>query len=277
MFFCIGKRTIYHAVSVFSLVLLAFGLFWGFRLQTDQPLAVAAANYEWGLSFQEENQPPVPNLSAEKLAPYDAYYYYPQTAQKTLYLTFDCGYENGNMPAILDALKKHNAQGAFFVVGPYIEQNPELVKRMAAEGHIVGNHSWHHPNMTTKSQAEFQKELADVEAVYKQVVGTDMPKFYRPPEGKFSDENLTWAQQLGYRTVFWSLAYVDWKVDAQPTKEQAFEKILPRTHDGAIVLLHSTSSTNAQILDELLTTWEEQGYHFGSLYDLGKQQEGQAR
>lgn len=277
MFFCIGKRTIYHAVSIFSLALLVLGLFWGFRLQTDQPLAVAAANYEWGLSFQEENQPPVPNLSAEKLAPYDAYYYYPQTAQKTLYLTFDCGYENGNMPTILDALKKHNAQGAFFVVGPYIEQNPELVKRMAAEGHIVGNHSWHHPNMTTKSQTEFQKELADVEAVYKQVVGTDMPKFYRPPEGKFSDENLTWAQQLGYRTVFWSLAYVDWKVDAQPTKEQAFEKILPRTHDGAIVLLHSTSSTNAQILDELLTTWEEQGYHFGSLYDLGKQQEGQAK
>ena len=223
MFFCIGKRTIYHAVSIFSLALLVFGLFWGFRLQTDQPLAVAAANYEWGLSFQEENQPPVPNLSAEKLAPYDAYYYYPQTAQKTLYLTFDCGYENGNMPTILDALKKHNAQGAFFVVGPYIEQNPELVKRMAAEGHIVGNHSGHHPNMTTKSQTEFQKELADVEAVYKQVVGTDMPKFYRPPEGKFSDENLTWAQQLGYRTVFWSLAYVDWKVDAQPTKEQAFE------------------------------------------------------
>ena len=277
MFFCIGKRTIYHAVSIFSLALLVLGLFWGFRLQTDQPLAVAAANYEWGLSFQEENQPPVPNLSAEKLAPYDAYYYYPQTAQKTLYLTFDCGYENGNMPTILDALKKHNAQGAFFVVGPYIEQNPELVKRMAAEGHIVGNHSWHHPNMTTKSQTEFQKELADVEAVYKQVVGTDMPKFYRPPEGKFSAENLTWAQQLGYRTVFWSLAYVDWKVDAQPTKEQAFEKILPRTHDGAIVLLHSTSSTNAQILDELLTTWEEQGYHFGSLYDLGKQQEGQAK
>lgn len=269
MFYCMGRKTSRILMGgVLAVCLAAGGITAAAAAAQPQAVQVVSRdNYEWGLSFQEENQPPVPNLSAEELAPYNAHYYAPE-AGKRLYLTFDAGYENGNTTAILDALKKHNAPGAFFVVGPYIRDYPDLVKRMVEEGHIVGNHSWHHPNMTQKSQEEFAQELALVEEQFRETVGQEMEKFYRPPEGKFSDDNLQWAQDLGYCTVFWSLAYVDWNTENQPTAEQAFSKLIPRTHDGAVVLLHSTSSTNAAILDELLTRWEEMGYTFGSLREL---------
>ena len=191
------------------------------------------------------------------------------TSQKVLYLTFDCGYENGCTEAILDALKKHNAPAAFFVVGHMIESAPDIVRRMAAEGHIVGNHTYHHPDMSSISDmAAFQKELTDLETLYQETTGQPLSKFYRPPQGKYSVENLKQAQQLGYTTVFWSLAYVDWNTDDQPSAEEAYAKLLPRIHDGAIVLLHSTSATNAAILDDLLTKWEEMGYTFASLDQL---------
>lgn len=232
---------------------------------------IPAAVTDWGLSFQTEGAPPIGNASAEQLAQYDAFYV-GDTTQKTIYLTFDAGYENGFTPAILDALKKHQAPAAFFVVGNYIETAPELVKRMVEEGHIVGNHTYHHPDMSKISDAAaFQKELDDLAALYEQTTGQPLQKFYRPPQGKFSEENLKQAQSLGYHTIFWSLAYVDWYTDNQPSHDAAFQKLLPRIHDGAIVLLHSTSQTNAEILDELLTKWEEMGYTFGSLDALAAQ------
>ena len=230
--------------------------------------AVEASAVNWGLSFPAEGQPPVGNAAAEELAQYDAYYL-GDTAQKVIYLTFDCGYENGCTEKILDALKKHRAPAAFFVVGHMIESAPDIVRRMAAEGHIVGNHTFHHPDMSSISdQSAFQQELDALAALYKETTGQDLSRFYRPPQGKYSVDNLKQAQALGYRTIFWSLAYVDWYADGQPTPEQAYAKLLPRIHDGAIVLLHSTSSTNADILDELLTKWEDMGYQFASLDQL---------
>ena len=264
VFYCMHKKTT-HWLMLAGIAVLAGALM---LLSLHEPEAVSAATYEWGLSFQTEGQPPVPNLSAQELAAYDAFYCLGGT-EKRLYLTFDAGYDNGNTGPILDALKKHGAQGAFFVVGTYVTTYPDIVKRMVDEGHIVGNHTYHHPNMSQKGRAEFEKELIDLETVFLQTTGVPMQRFYRPPEGKFSNENLEWAKAMGYKTVLWSLAYVDWKLDAQPTPEQAFSKLLPRTHGGAIVLLHSTSATNAQILDELLTKWEEMGYTFGSLTELG--------
>lgn len=226
------------------------------------------ANANWGLSFQEKGQPPIGNATSQYLRQYDAYFL-GDTQKKTLYLTFDAGYENGYTPAILDALKKHGAKATFFVVGNYIETSPDLVKRMVAEGHTVGNHTYHHPDMSSIADtASFQKELQSLEELYKETTGQEMPKLYRPPQGKYSENNLKMAQQLGYKTYFWSLAYVDWYVDKQPTAEEAFGKLLPRVHPGAIVLLHSTSKTNASILDELLTKWEAMGYTFGVLADL---------
>ena len=186
-----------------------------------------------------------------------------------IYLTFDSGYENGSTEKILDTLKKHNAPAAFFLVGNYIQKNADLVRRMVDEGHIVGNHTMHHYDMSKLTDKEaFSKELQDLETLFQETTGKDLPKFYRPPQGIYSQENLLMAKELGYKTVFWSLAYVDWNNDAQPTKEEAFNKLLPRIHNGAVVLLHSTSSTNAEILDELLTKWEEEGYRFASIDKL---------
>ena len=189
--------------------------------------------------------------------------------KKVIYLTFDCGYENGNTPAILNALKRHNVQATFFVVGNFLRDNPELVKQMLKEGHTVGNHTFHHPDMSQIATKEtFSRELKSVEALYKDITGKSMTRFYRPPQGKYSTENLQMAKDMGYHTFFWSLAYVDWLADAQPSKEEAFDKLLGRIHPGAIVLLHNTSRTNGEILDELLAKWEEMGYTFSTLKKL---------
>ena len=236
--------------------------------EASAPAVVEASAVNWGLSFPTEGQPPAGNASVEDLAQYDAYYL-GDSGQKVIYLTFDCGYENGNTENILNALQKHNAKATFFVVGHFLESAPDLVKRMQAEGHMVGNHTWHHPDMDTiASEDKFREELELVSDKYQEITGVELNHFYRPPQGKYSEENLKQAQALGYKTVFWSLAYVDWNTDSQPTAEQAYAKLLPRIHDGAIVLLHSTSKTNADILDELLTKWEDMGYRFASLEEL---------
>ena len=222
----------------------------------------------WGLSFRQEGAVPIGNADAAHLRRYDAAYI-GNTEEKVLYLTFDAGYENGCTAQILDILKKHQIPAAFFLVGNYIEKNRDLVRRMTEEGHIVANHTMHHPDMSKLSdKAAFQKELTDLEDLYRETTGKEMAKFYRPPQGTYSEENLKMAKELGYKTVFWSLAYVDWNNDSQPTREQAFGKLLPRTHDGAVVLLHSTSKTNAEILDELLTKWKDMGYRFGAVEEL---------
>ena len=222
----------------------------------------------WGLSFREEGEPPIGNADAASLRRYDAVYL-GDTNDKVLYLTFDAGYENGCTAQILDTLKAHNAKAAFFVVGNYLETAPELVQRMADEGHLVGNHTWHHYDMSRIADEDtFRTELESVAEKYRELTGQAMKKIYRPPQGIYSEDNLRMAQSLGYRTVFWSLAYVDWKNDDQPDPDASLSKLLRRTHNGAVVLLHSTSRTNAKILDALLTGWEKAGYRFGTLPEL---------
>ena len=228
----------------------------------------AVPTASWGLSFRQEGSAPVGTAGMEQLRQYDAAYL-GDTREKVLYLTFDAGYENGCTEQVLDTLKKHQVSAAFFLVGNYIERNADLVRRMVEEGHIVGNHTMHHYDMSKLSQKEtFSRELTDLEELFRQTTGKELPKFYRPPQGVYSQENLKMAKELGYKTVFWSLAYVDWLNDKQPTREEAFRKLLPRTHNGAVVLLHSTSKTNAEILDDLLTQWENLGYRFGTLEEL---------
>lgn len=236
---------------------------------SSSPVAsILSASENWGLSFQEEGKRPVGNATIQELAEYHAFFAV-DTAEKKLYLTFDCGYENGNTPVILAALKKHQAPAVFFAVGNFVRDNPDLIKQMVAEGHIVGNHTMTHPDMSKiSSEDSFQKELQGVEKIYKETTGKEMEKFYRPPQGIYSTENLAMAKELGYSTFFWSLAYVDWIQDQQPSREEALSKLLTRVHPGAIVLLHNTSSTNGAILDELLTRWEEMGYSFHSVKEL---------
>ena len=240
--------------------------------ENSQPssASLSAQSENWGLGFQEEGTRPSGNASIEELKQYNAWYAQ-DTDEKIIYLTFDAGYENGNMPAILDALRKHQVHATFFVVGTLIREKPELIREISDAGHTVGNHTMTHPDMSGISTKEaFQKQLEDVEALYKDATGNEMTKFYRPPQGIYSTDNLQMAKDLGYSTFFWSLAYVDWYQDKQPSKEEAFQKLLGRIHPGAIVLLHSTSSTNAEILDELLTKWKEMGYTFGTLEELVK-------
>ena len=254
-----NKRDIYvfSGVGIMALV-MAVGVMLGSVMPTGS----------WGLSFRQEGAPPVGSAGVDQLRRYDAVYL-GDTTDKVLYLTFDAGYENGCTAKILDTLKAHKVKAAFFLVGNYIQRNADLVRRMVEEGHTVGNHTMHHCDMSKLTDKDaFSKELTDLEDLFQQTTGTALPKYYRPPQGVYSEENLEMAKDLGYKTVFWSLAYVDWNNDAQPTKEQAFAKLLPRTHPGAVILLHSTSQTNAEILDSLLTQWESQGYRFGTVDEL---------
>ena len=254
-----GKRDLLILLLAMAIaVAVAVTVFSGSALETAS----------WGLSFRQEGAPPIGTAGKDQLAKYDAVYM-GAADEKVLYLTFDAGYENGCTGKILDILKEKKVPAAFFLVGNYIEKNADLVRRMAEEGHIVANHTMHHYDMSALTDKNaFQKELTALEDVYREKTGKELAKFYRPPQGVYSPENLEMARELGYKTVFWSLAYVDWNNDSQPTRQQAFEKLLPRTHPGAIILLHSTSQTNGEILEELIAKWEEEGYRFGTLEEL---------
>ena len=251
-----------------DIVILALAIAIAFGVGLGVLVGSGIETGSWGLSFRQEGAPPVGNAGRDQLAAYDAAYL-GDPAKKVIYLTFDAGYENGSTEKILDVLQAQQVPAAFFLVGNYLEKNADLVRRMVDEGHTVGNHTMHHYDMSRLSdKAAFTKELTDLENLYREVTGKELPRYYRPPQGIYSEENLKMAKELGYKTVFWSLAYVDWKNDAQPTKEEAFGKLLPRTHPGAVVLLHSTSKTNAEVLEELISRWKEEGYQFGTLEEL---------
>ncbi len=203
----------------------------------------------------------------KNLEKYNAYYQ-ENTEEKVLYLTFDCEYENGNTPEILDTLKKHSIEAAFFVVGSYLKSSPDLIKRIVEEGHIVGNLSYSCSDMSKMNREEFEEELRGVETLYEQITGLPVEKYYRPPMGKYSKNSLEFAKDLGYQTIFWSLACEDGNQDSQPVYEDDFNQLLKRVHPGAIVRLHNTSEANMEVLDELLIKWEEMGYTFKSLEEL---------
>lgn len=232
------------------------------------PMTTFASEGNWGLGYDIPGEKPTGNASADELLQSNAYYV-GSGEEKVIYLTFDAGFENGYTEQILDTLKETEVPAAFFLVGTYIKENPDLINRMVEEGHIVGNHTMNHPDMSAiSSQESFEKQLVETEAQYQAVTGQEMPKYYRPPQGKYSESNLQMANEMGYATVFWSLAYVDWNVDSQPTKEEAFSKLLPRIHPGAVILLHSTSETNANILKDLIEEYKSMGYEFRSIDKL---------
>ncbi|MCR4906520.1 MAG: polysaccharide deacetylase family protein [Clostridiales bacterium] len=188
--------------------------------------------------------------------------------ERVIYLTFDAGYENGNVEKILDVLKAENVPGAFFILENLVTRNPELVNRMREEGHLVCNHTAKHPDMTQKTQEEFEAELRAMEDAYRDLTGEEIAKYYRPPEGRFSRENLDWARGMGYETILWSYAYADWDNNRQPDPVSSIQKVISGTHNGEVILLHPTSATNAEILPELIRQWKEMGYRFGTLDEL---------
>ena len=236
--------------------------FYGFSNTSDTEL-------NWYYVQREKNQiPECPKESEAFLKDYDAYYIN-NNNEKTLYLTFDEGYEKGYTNDILDTLKELNIPAAFFVVKPYIDSEPDIIKRMTNEGHLVCNHSNHLPSMASITDNEkFKKELTDVEDAFKELTGQEMPKFFRPPMGKYSKASLEKTKNMGYKTIFWSFAYKDWLTEDQPSKEYAIEKIKNGVHPGAIILLHAVSKTNTEILKTVLLDLQNEGYEFKSLNDL---------
>lgn len=187
---------------------------------------------------------------------------------KRIYLTFDAGYENGNIAKILDVLAEKDAHGTFFILENMVKREADLVMRMKNEGHTIANHSATHPDMTRLSEAEFSGELERMDSCYKKLTGESIARFYRPPEGKLSEESIGFAERMGYKTVMWSFAYADWDNDAQPDPASSVEKILSNTHNGMIILLHPTSATNAAILGQLIDSWRAEGYRFATVDEL---------
>lgn len=203
---------------------------------------------------------------------YDAYYIdrtrSEGDADKVVYLTFDAGYENGNVERILNTLHEREVPGAFFILKHFLTKNTDLVERMIKEGHIVCNHTAHHKNLANADAALIKREISELSEAYKELMGGEMPRYFRPPEGRFSREMLQCVQNLGYKTVFWSFAYADWDNEKQPREEDAIRLILDNLHNGAVLLLHPTSATNAAILGRVIDAIRAEGYRFGTLDEL---------
>lgn len=223
----------------------------------------------WYFVNREKGKTPEPPKESENFFKDLGAYYVGDTDSKVLYLTFDEGYENGNTMKILDTLKEEQVPAAFFVVGPYLDGYPDIVKRMVDEGHLVCNHTNHHPSMASiLDKDKFNKEFTDVEEKFKNLTSQDMPKFFRPPMGKYSKNSLQQTQNLGYKTIFWSFAYKDWLVKEQPSEEYAIKKIVDGAHPGCIMLLHAVSDTNTKVLKTVIQNLKSQGYEFKSLNEL---------
>ena len=221
----------------------------------------------WWLKRNENHQTPEVSDYID-LSKYDAYYVNPKCKKKKIFLTFDCGYENGFTPKILDVLKKQKIVAAFFVTKPFIREGRELVRRMKKEGHIVGNHTVHHKSMPTLSDRDNKQEIIDCAEYCKEATGYEMDHFIRPPMGAYNEKTLKLTKSMGYKTIFWSMAYVDFDVNKQPGKQYVVEHFKKYTHNGAIPLMHNVSQSNAEALDEVITNLKKEGYQFESLKKL---------
>ena len=220
----------------------------------------------WGQGYDvnDKNQPTGSVDYNNKYGKYDAIFM--GDAEKTIYLTFDEGYENGYTSQILDTLKEKKVSAVFFVTYDYVKRNDDLIKRMINEGHIIGNHTWSHPSMPDLSAAECENEIKTLHDYVKENYNYEM-KYIRPPMGEFSEKSLAVSQKLGYKSVFWSFAYKDYDVNNQPDPSAAFKRITEATHDGAIYLLHAVSKTNANILADVIDKWRQDGYNI-SKFDI---------
>lgn len=221
----------------------------------------------WWLKRNENHQTPEVSDYID-LSKYDAYYVNPKCKKKKIFLTFDCGYENGFTPKILDVLKKQKIVAAFFVTKPFIREGRELIRRMKKEGHIVGNHTVHHKSMPTLSDRDNKQEIIDCAEYCKEATGYEMDHFIRPPMGEYNEKTLKLTKSMGYKTIFWSMAYVDFDVNKQPGKQYVVEHFKKYTHNGAIPLMHNVSQSNAEALDEVITNLKKEGYQFESLKNL---------
>ncbi|MBQ9321427.1 MAG: polysaccharide deacetylase family protein [Eubacterium sp.] len=223
------------------------------------------ASSEWYFSRNSSHKVPGGAQSEAWLKKYNAYYVAPKRDKKYIYFTFDCGYENGQTSKILDVLKKKKVKACFFVTAPYIQSNPELVRRMKKEGHLVGNHTKTHPALGPQSMDQIREELEYTANLMKTKTGYKMDKIMRPPMGNYSEYMLAAADKLGYTTIFWSIAYMDYEPSREPGTSYVINHFNANHHDRAITLTHAVSSSNANALGTVIKNLKKQGYHFGSL------------
>lgn len=237
------------------------------------PTQANAVRHQWYCKHVKDHAQPPLDARLSFIEEHGAYYIDrnhtdANAEEKVIYLTFDAGYENGNVAKILDVLREENVPAAFFILQNLIYKNADLVKRMRNEGHLVCNHTARHKDMSNASNDAFIAELNELEARYKEHIGGEIAKYYRPPEGVFSQENLICAFENGYKTIFWSFAYPDWDNNKQMNPEKAKSIILDNLHNGEVMLLHPTSATNTQILADIIREARAQGYRFGTLDEL---------
>lgn len=235
--------------------------------------AAAEPIYHWYCKRTTDHTQPAIDPTMSFITQYGGYYADTrqgnESGEKVIYLTFDAGYENGNVAKVLDVLKQEQVPGAFFILEHLITANIDLVLRMIEEGHLVCNHTMKHRDMTRiATQQELEEELHGLERIFYEKTGSVMSKYFRPPEGKFSEQMMRFAHAAGYRTIFWSFAYADWDNDHQMPSEKAKKIILDHIHPGAVLLLHPTSATNAAVLSDVIRTLKSEGYRFGTLDEL---------
>ncbi|WP_214480658.1 delta-lactam-biosynthetic de-N-acetylase [Bacillus sp. SM2101] len=223
----------------------------------------------WGFKRSTNNEPPSAGEELDQLLEKYNSFYIGDTSKKDIYLTFDNGYENNQYTAkILDVLKEKDVKATFFLTGHYLKDQPSLVKRMVEEGHIIGNHSWKHPDFTTVSDERLKQELESVKKKTEELTAQKGMSFLRPPRGIFSERTLAISEQLGYHNVFWSLAFIDWHIDQQKGWKYAYDNIMKQIHPGAVILLHAVSKDNTEALGKVIDDLREQGYSFKSLDTL---------
>lgn len=233
------------------------------------PSTLPNTMFYWWFKRNENHAAPEAQQEID-LTKYDAWYVKTEVkdGEKPVFLTFDCGYENGYTPGILDVLQKHKAPAAFFVCKHFIEDQPDLIRRMKEEGHVVGNHTANHICMPENDDRTVREEIAENADYMKEATGYEMDPFFRPPKGEYSERTLQITKNMGYTTIFWSLAYVDYDVNSQPGADYVINQFDQYIHPGAIPLIHNISESNAQALDTVLTNLENAGYTFCSLYEL---------
>ncbi len=225
-------------------------------------------SYGWGMKPGKNGEKPEVGQLYESIISRHNAFYIDKTTSKRIYLTFDAGYENGYTTKILDVLKAQKVNATFFLVGDYLKKEPELVKRMVKEGHIIGNHTWNHKDLTKVNRDEYIEQLKKFEDEYTKLTGKKLMKIMRPPEGTFSDASLKIADELGYYNIFWSVAYRDWERDRQHGQQYAYDQVMKRIHPGAIILMHSVSKDNADALEKIIIDLRKQGYEFVPITSL---------
>lgn len=252
-------------------IMTIFGVFLAATIKVG---AVNCAS-NWYCVHRSDHKQPTADESVAYIEKYNGFYidkkHGDNCDDKVIYLTFDAGYENGNISKILDVMKEENVTGAFFILGNLIEKNSDLVIRMFDEGHLVCNHTYSHRPMVCREKADIEKELSRLEELCLEKTGRSLSKYFRPPEGKFDETGMQYVCDLGYKTVFWSFAYADWDNNSQMSAEKAKKKVLDNVHNGEVMLLHPTSSTNAEILADVIKELKSQGYRFGTLDELCSQ------